>query len=243
MATLSTQWQLYLHQHPKRLVMFSAYSMSLQLVSEVGYWDDDVIPEDSRFFWKAFFTYGEKLRVVGAFIPMYGDAPRASDYGATLASQYNQIKRWAWGVTDIPYVASRMPSHHEIPVRLRLRRFQMLIFNHLSWATVPLLILVAGTLPSVFNYDYSLSEMGGWLETVASLILTTTLLNILAVAVLDNRIQPRPSHWKWWRRRAADMQTIIYPVVFLILSVIPALEAQTRLLFGSHLEYRVTEKE
>jgi cellulose synthase/poly-beta-1,6-N-acetylglucosamine synthase-like glycosyltransferase len=243
MATLSTQWQLYLHQHPKRLVMFSAYSMSLQLVSEVGYWDDDVIPEDSRFFWKAFFTYGEKLRVVGAFIPMYGDAPRASDYGATLVSQYNQIKRWAWGVTDIPYVASRMPSHHEIPVRLRLRRFQMLIFNHLSWATVPLLILVAGTLPSVFNYDYSLSDTGAWLETVASLILTTTLLNILAVAVLDNRIQPRPPHWKWWRRRAADMQTIIYPVVFLLLSVIPALEAQTRLLFGSHLEYRVTEKE
>ena len=79
MATLSTQWQLYLHQHPKRLVMFSAYSMSMQLVTEVGFWDDDVIPEDSRFFWKAFFTYGERLHVRGAFIPMYGDAPQAAD--------------------------------------------------------------------------------------------------------------------------------------------------------------------
>ena len=159
-----------------------------------------------------------------------------------MDSQYNQIKRWAWGVTDIPYVAARMPAHPEIPVRIRVQRFRMLIFNHLSWATVPLLILIAGSLPSFFNYDYGLSNTGAILETVASLILQTTLLNILAVAVLDNRIQPRPAGWNWWRRRAADMQTIIYPVVFLVLSVIPALEAQTRLLFGSHLEYRVTEK-
>lgn len=242
MATLATQWQLYLHQHPKRLVMFSAYSMSLKLVAEVGFWDDDVIPEDSRFFWKAFFTYGERLNVRGAFMPMFGDAPRAADYGATLVSQYNQIKRWAWGVTDIPYVAARMPNHPEIPLRVRAQRFKMLIFNHLSWATVPLLILVAGSLPSIFNYDYGLSNTGAILETAASLILETTLLNIVAVAILDNRLQPRPKSWSWWRRRFADLQTITYPVVFLLLSVIPALEAQTRLLFGSHLEYRVTEK-
>ncbi len=242
MATLATQWQLYLHQHPKRLVMFSAYSMSLRLLSEVGFWDDDVIPEDSRFYWKAFFVYGERLRVKGAFLPMYGDAPRAADYGTTLVSQYEQIKRWAWGVTDIPYVAARMTQHPEIPLRVRLDRFRLLIFNHLSWATVPLLILISGTLPSLFNYDYALSTTGALLETVGSLILQVTLLNILAVAILDNRLQPRPRQWGWWRRRFADLQTLMYPVVFVVLSVLPALEAQTRLLFGSHLEYRVTEK-
>jgi hypothetical protein len=242
MATLATQWQLYLHQHPKRLVMFSAYSMTLRMADEVGYWDDDVIPEDSRFFWKAFFKCGERLHVRPAFLPMFGDAPLAADYGTTLVSQYNQIKRWAWGVTDIPYVASRMTSHPEIPLRLRVERFRMLIFNHLSWATVPMLILIAGTLPSLFNYDYAISNMGAILETTASIILETTLLNIVAVAVLDNRLQPRPPGWHWWRRRVVDLQTCAYPVVFMLLSVIPALEAQTRLLFGSHLEYRVTEK-
>lgn len=242
MATLATQWQLYLHQHPKRLVMFSAYSMSLRLLAEVDFWDDDVIPEDSRFYWKAFFTYGERLNVRGAFLPMYGDAPRAADYGTTLVSQYEQIKRWAWGVTDIPYVAERMTLHREIPLRIRLDRFRMLIFNHLSWATVPLLILVSGTLPSLFNYDYGLSTTGALLETVGSVILQITLLNILAVAVLDNRLQPRPPGWSWWHRRWVDLQTIMYPAVFVVLSVLPALEAQTRLLFGSHLEYRVTEK-
>jgi len=243
MATLSTQWQLYLHLHPRRLVMFSAYSMALRLVDEVGYWDDDAIPEDSRFFWKAFFRYGARLRVRPAFLPMYGDAPRARDYGGTLVSQYNQIKRWAWGVTDVPYVALRMVTHPEIPRRVRLARFQMLMFNHLGWATLPILIFVGGALPSLLNYDYSLSDTGTILETAASIILQMTLLNILAVAVLDNRIHPRPRAWPWWRRRLADVQMLMYPVVFLVLSALPALEAQTRLLFGAYLEYRVTEKE
>ena len=39
MATAATQWQMFLHQNPHRLVMFSSYSMSLDLLAGVGYWD------------------------------------------------------------------------------------------------------------------------------------------------------------------------------------------------------------
>src|SRR5207302_1657427 len=51
MATAATQWQMFLHDNPHRLVMFSSYTMPMRLLTEVGYWDSDVIPEDSRFFW------------------------------------------------------------------------------------------------------------------------------------------------------------------------------------------------
>jgi hypothetical protein len=37
-------------------------------------------------------------------------------------------------------------------------------------------------------------------------------------------------------------QLVSYPVVGLFLSVLPALEAQTRLMLGMYLEYQVTEK-
>jgi len=36
MATAATQWQMFLHQHPRRLVMFSSYSMSLDLLASVA---------------------------------------------------------------------------------------------------------------------------------------------------------------------------------------------------------------
>lgn len=242
MATAATQWQMFLHQNPHRLVMFSSYTLSMHLLSDVGYWDDDVIPEDSRFFWKAFFRYGERLAVRPAFITVSGDAPRGRDYATTHVSQYNQIKRWAWGVTDIPYVTARLLRHPEIPWRLRARRYLVLVFNHLTWSTLPLLLLFGGALPALVDLDYSLSTVAqviGWTTTG---ILTLTLLNTILLIQVDHRMCPKPPHWPWWRRRYADLQLFLYPVVGLALSVIPAIEAQTRLMFGAYLEYVVTEK-
>ena len=242
MATVATQWQMFLHQHPDRLVMFSSYTMPMRLLSDVGYWDSDVIPEDSRFFWKAFFHCGAQLHVRPAFLPVFGDAPRSRDYASTHASQYNQIRRWAWGATDVPYVAVRMLSHDEIPRRLRARRFRYLIFNHLTWATLPLLLLFGGLLPTQIDLDYSLSPTATVLSLVAAGILTVTLLNTLVLISVDRAMCPRPPEWSWWHRRYVEIQLFLSPVVGVALSVIPALEAQTRLMFGAYIEYKVTEK-
>jgi cellulose synthase/poly-beta-1,6-N-acetylglucosamine synthase-like glycosyltransferase len=243
MATAATQWQMFLHRNPHRLVMFSSYTMSLRLLDEVGYWDSDVIPEDSRFFWKSFFRYGERLNVRPAFLPVFGDAPRSRGYASTHVSQYNQIKRWAWGASDIPYVTVRMLEHPEIPIRLRTRRYLNLVFNHLTWTTLPMLLFFGGALPSMIDLDYSLSTEASVLSLATAGILTLTLFNTLVLIKVDSSMCPKPAGWPWWRRRYADMQLFLYPVVGLALSVIPALEAQTRLMFGAYLEYKITEKE
>jgi cellulose synthase/poly-beta-1,6-N-acetylglucosamine synthase-like glycosyltransferase len=243
MATAATQWQMFLHDNPHRLVMFSSYTMSMQLLTEVGYWDDDVIPEDSRFFWKSFFRYGEHLRVRPAFLPVFGDAPRTSEYRSTHVSQYNQIKRWAWGVTDIAYVTTRMLRHTEIPWKLRAHRYMNLVFNHLTWTTLPVLLFFGGSLPAIIDLDYALSSAATVIGWTTATVLTFTLFNTITLIRVDRRMCPRPVEWRWWRRRYAELQLFLYPIVGLALSVIPALEAQTRLMFGAYLEYTVTEKE
>jgi len=63
MSASTSQWQMFLHSQPHRLVAFSSYTCSLDFVHKVGYWDKDVIPEDSRFYWKAFFTFGKRFAV------------------------------------------------------------------------------------------------------------------------------------------------------------------------------------
>jgi len=55
-------------------------------------------------------------------------------------------------------------------------------------------------------------------------------------------LPPRPPRWGPVRRGLAYLQYLSYPVVLFLLSVLPALEAHTRLLLGKYLEYRVTEK-
>src|SRR5207302_150709 len=126
MSAATSQWQMFLHSRPHRLVAFSSYTCSLEFVHRVGYWDKDVIPEDSRFYWKAFFTFGKRFSVKSVYLPLYGDSPKSRDYASTHQSQYDQIKRWAWGITDVPYVLARFFQHPEIPLWLRFRRFMNL---------------------------------------------------------------------------------------------------------------------
>ena len=56
---LSNIWQTSVLARKDRLVNFSNYTASLEMIHKIGYWDTDVIPEDYRIFFKAFF-YAER---------------------------------------------------------------------------------------------------------------------------------------------------------------------------------------
>jgi hypothetical protein len=243
MSASTSQWQMFLHSRPHRLVAFSSYTCSLDFVRKVGYWDKDVIPEDSRFYWKAFFTFGKKFAVRSVWLPIYGDSPQARDYAATHVSQYNQIKRWAWGITDVPYVAARFFKHPEIPLWLRFRRFMNLFLNHLNWIFLPVLLLFGFSVPLWVSTDFSLTDLGQTLWAISGVLLGVTLSTVVFFLYFEIRmLPPMPAEWRPAKRLFVYLQYFMYPTVGIVLSVLPALEAHTRLLFGRYLEYRVTEK-
>jgi hypothetical protein len=243
MSASTSQWQMFLHTRPHRLVAFSSYTCSLRFVHEVGYWDKDVIPEDSRFYWKSFFTFGERFSVRSVYLPIYGDSPQSRDYASTHLNQYNQIKRWAWGITDVPYVLARLFKHPEIPLFLRLRRFANLSFNHLNWIFLPMLLMFGASVPLWVSVDFSLTDLGQTLWSYSGILLGTTLSTVVFFLYFEIRmLPPKPADWPLWKKLAVHVQYFAYPIVGLVLSVLPALEAHTRLLFGRYLEYRVTEK-
>jgi len=118
-----------------------------------------------------------------------------------------------------------------------------LMFNHLTWTTLPMLLFFGGALPALIDLDYSLSTEAAAIGWATLGILTATLFNTVVLIRVDSSLCPKPPEWAWWRRRYSELQLFLYPVVGLALSVIPALEAQTRLMFGAYLEYTVTDKE
>ena len=67
-------WSLARLALGSRLVLQSTYSMPLDLCIAVGYWDADVIPEDSRICFKIMLNRGETARVKPIYLPVLADA-------------------------------------------------------------------------------------------------------------------------------------------------------------------------
>lgn len=242
-AALLTQLQMWRSALPEKLQSFGSYSTTLHMVHEVGYWATDAIPEDSRFFWKSYFRYGDRFRAVPLFIPIYGDAVRARGYWRTMAQQYLQARRWAWGVTDIPFVIQNAIRHREIPLSSRFWRMANLFGEHINWAIAPFVVMFGATVPLVINPAFAETTLGQNLPLFASGMLTIALASLFVLVAVEHRIvPPRPAHWGRFRRLMSYLQWLGLPLVGIFFSTLPALDAQTRLLTGRYLEYRVTEK-
>jgi hypothetical protein len=242
-AAVLTQLQMWRSVLPEKLQSFGSYSTTLHLVHDVGYWATDAIPEDSRFYWKSYFRYGDRFRAVPLFIPIYGDAVRARTYWRSMATQYLQARRWAWGVTDIPYVVQNVIRHTEIPLSSRVWRLLNLFGEHINWAIAPLVITFGAAVPLLINPAFAQSTLGQNLPVYASTMLSIALVALVVLIVIEHRIvPPRPASWGPARRFLSYVQWLGLPFVGVFFSNLPALDAQTRLLTGRYLEYRVTEK-
>jgi hypothetical protein len=242
-AAVITQMQMWRSLYPEKLQSFGSYSTTLKVVHEAGYWATDAIPEDSRFFWKAYFRYGDRFRAVPLFIPIYGDAVRARGYWRSLWGQYTQARRWAWGVTDIPYVIQNAIRHREIPLGSRVSRILHLFGEHINWAIAPFVIIFGAAIPLVLNPAFGQTTLGQNLPLYASTMLSIALVALVVLIYVESRIVPaRPADWSTFRRVLTNVQWIGLPFVGIFFSNLPALDAQTRLLTGRYLEYRVTEK-
>jgi hypothetical protein len=242
-AAVLTQLQMWRSVLPEKLQSFGSYSTTLHMVHDVGYWATDAIPEDSRFYWKSYFRYGDRFRAVPLFIPIYGDAVRARTYWRSMAQQYVQARRWAWGVTDIPFVVQNALRHPEIPLWSRAWRILNLFGEHINWAITPFVLTFGVTVPLLLNPAFGETTLGQNLPLFASTMFSLAFASLLVLIVVENRIvPPRPAAWGLLQRIASYVQWVALPLMGIVFSCLPALDAQTRLLTGRYLEYRVTEK-
>jgi Glycosyl transferase family group 2 len=236
-------WELARLVPTHRLVTQSTYSLSWYAAREVGFWDVDVIPEDSHMCFKVLFHFGRKVKVRPIFLPVYADAAEGPTLRRTFGNQYHQILRWAWGVSDIPYVAMGAVRARNLPWYLRIMRVVWYVEEHLMWPSHWFLLTLGGVVPAAINPAYAHSALGIWQASLVSAVMGMCLPCLILVIFLDWRL--RPEH-----PEGEDLIDVIIgwasfgllPVFGLALCALPALDAHTRLLFGRRLEYRVTEK-
>lgn len=241
--TLSSIWNLASLSQGKRLINFSTYSLSLQMVIDAGYWSVDVIPEDYHLFFKSYFAFGEKVSVQPVFLPVLADAAESRGFFSTMINQYEQSKRWAWGVSDLPFVIRGVILTSSIPILDRLVRLILLLEHHVLWPANWFLLTIGSTIPPLVNPAFGRTVLGHNLAQISSGILTLSTVVLIVVFIIDLRIKPpKPKEFATWRLPFLYLQWFTLPLIAFFLSALPGLDAHTRLMLGKRLEYRVTEK-
>ena len=243
-SSLASVMSLYMVTRKDRLINFSTYSVSLLMIDEIGYWDTDVIPEDWRLFFKAFFAREGKVIVEPIFLPINADAAEAEGTMKTLVNQYEQVKRWAWGVSDTPYVIKKWLMSDDVPFWEKMIRVLRVIEDHFLWPVNWFAITIGALMPPLLNDKFSRTIIGKTLPQVTSGILTLCLMAMGVILIINFRLRPKrvgrsiPLLSPLWEL----VEFITMPVVGFFFTALPGLDAHTRLMLGKYLEYRVTEK-
>lgn len=243
LASMFSVFQLNVLMRPDSLINFSTYTTSMKLIHEIGYWDTDVIPEDYRLFFKAYFATKGKVSVEPIFLPIMADAAESDSFWSTMVNQYEQIKRWAWGVSDDAYIIKRWLTIPNMPFWGKTIRVFHVLESHFLWPVNWFAITLGALIPPMLNPKFSQTVMGKTLPQTSSSILTITLISLVVMILLDfaNR-PPRLGKISLLKRLLQPVEFVLLPVVGLFFSALPGLDAHTRLLLGRYIEYRVTEK-
>lgn len=243
LATTMSVFQMFVLMRHDRLINFSTYSTSMKLVQEIGFWDVDVIPEDYRLFFKAYFHFKGNLDVEPIFLPVYADAAESTSYWKTMVNQYEQIKRWAWGVSDDPYIIKQWIRAREISFWEKTIRVAKVLEDHFLWPVNWFAITIGALLPPLINENFSRTILGKTLPQVSSAILTLSLFSLLVILIIDARQRPpRPVNISLLKRLFQPFEFILLPIVGFFFNALPGIDAHTRLMLGRYIEYRVTEK-
>ncbi len=234
MSFFPTFWQMMQQSRHEQLSTFTSQAMPFKALVDVGFWDTEYVSEDSLIFWKFFLHYDGDWRTEPLYFPLSMDATHAPTFWGTVKNLYRQQRRWAWGAENIPYMLSGFMKNPRIPFRKKIFWSFIFIEGFYSWVTAPFILFLFGWLPLTFGgYEFSLTLVSYNIRRIVGLILNLSNLVLIASAVLSNiLLPPKPS---WFRKRHYIFYFLSWtlaPLLIIVFSAIPAVEAQTRLMLG-----------
>jgi hypothetical protein len=227
------------------MMPMSSYSLSLRLLDTSGYWDADVIADEWHMFVKAFFARDGQVEVERVYLPFLGQATTGSSIREIVRNRYLQTLRHAWGVKEVGFTIAKMLEHPEIEFRRSFRLLVREAHDNLQAGAGWVIITLGSQLPFLLH-PYLLSEIT---QPGNPLFLLLQVGFILVVVLgiffwyLDVIVRPprdRPATLK--ERILVVLSFPLLSVLSVIFLALPTIQAQTRLMLGAPLQFRVTKK-
>lgn len=238
-AFSSTFWQMIQQERPEKLTTFSSHAVSFKALYEIGYWQKNMISDDSRIFWNLYLANDGTYRSIPISYPVSMDANLASSLWKTLGNIYRQHLRWMWGVENIPYMLFGFVKNKNISFRKKVHHTLVQIEGFWSLATSPLIILLLGWLPLLLGGDVFRSTILSYnLPYVTRNLMVVAMLGLILAAVISFSLMPGlPQHMQKRPKLhyvVATLQWLLVPFTIIVFGALPGLHAQTRLLFGRY---------
>ncbi len=225
-----------------KLIPFSTYTTSFWLIKEIGFWTPWVTPEDFHLFFKAQFKFGSLVSTVPIFLRIQSDAAEGKGHLDTIRNNYNQERRWSWGISDDGWVLQNL--FHGIGKYDFVVFYRGLhsVFDHVISPVMGLMLVAGGNIPTLINPTFNTTVLGAQLPYISSTIITLSLGFMIIVIITDFLFKPRREGRRIIGIILSAIEWLFLPIASFVLAVLPGLEANTRILFGRYLEYYVTKK-
>jgi hypothetical protein len=244
-ATGNSFWNIISSMRPHTLRNFASHSQPMEALVEMDFWSKRTIVEDGHQYWRSWFYFGGRYEVIPIYVPIYQDAVLSDTYVKTLKAQFVQLRRWAYGASDVPYVATRVfTKNRNVPFWAGFTRLVRLLDGHVTLASVSIIVTFGGWVPLFINSEASRSVAANQLPEVLSVIQRIAMIGILITVFLSFKmLPPRPARYKRRRNIGMILQWFLMPVTAIGYSSFAAFYSQTRLLLGKYLDkFDVTDK-
>jgi cellulose synthase/poly-beta-1,6-N-acetylglucosamine synthase-like glycosyltransferase len=244
-ATGNSFWNIISSMRPHTLRNFASHAQPMDALVEMDFWSVRTIVEDGHQYWRSYFYFGGNYEVVPLHVPIYQDAVLSGTYVKTLKAQFIQLRRWAYGASDVPYVGVRVfSSQRNVPFWAGFTRFVRLLDGHITLACVSILVAFGGWIPLLLNGEAARSMAVHELPDTISILQRVAMIGLVAMVFTSFKLlPPRPARYKRSRSVIMVLQWALMPVTAIVYSSAAAFYSQTRLFFGKYLDkFDVTEK-
>ena len=245
-ATGNSFWNIISSMRPHTLRNFASHSQSMDALVEMNFWSTRTIVEDGHQYWRSYFYFNGNYSVTPILVPIYQDAVMSNTYLKTLKAQFVQLRRWAYGASDVPYVASHLfTRQRNVPFFEGLARFIRLLDGHVTLASVAILVAFGGWIPLLANPEAArLDLIVHQLPDVVSKIQQIAMIGLFITVFLSFKmLPPRPERYKRHRSLFMLAQWVLMPITAVGYNAAAALYSQARLALGKYLDkFDVTEK-
>jgi hypothetical protein len=245
LATGNSFWTIINAMRPHMLRNFASHSQGMASLRHTKLWSTRTIVEDGHQYWRSWFAFDGHYEVTAISVPIYQDAVLSDTYLKTIKAQFLQLRRWAYGASDIAYVGDKgFSKDRPMPFWSFFGRFLRLLDNHVSWAAAPFIITFGAWAPLFINADSEHSIVAHELPQVASQLQFLAMFGLFITVFLTFKmLPPRPERYRRHRNIFMLAQWLFMPLTSIGFGAAAAFNSQFRLLFGKYLDkFDVTDK-